>query len=411
MKRTMYKNIAVLDARNVTAESAQTIYEIKNVAMMLVTPQSQRALAGVPMKNIATTSMLQDDVGLMQINGQGTLGGEMFEESGDVPCKRIVLQVNGQVIVEPSLKPETISKYICGGCVNGQIIASESQMLALYGTGVMLNGQAETTPDGYERRSGGDPLTAAEVNSWADGARKYMTKRVRVEEGVLAEVKARGMKIAGRLIVAQEEAELLSAVYEGDTSKCLFVPCGTRLIPKSLIIDRRSVLTLRGDLWVTGDVTLAADVTETMLAGIRSLHVQGKLFIPGVLVDALMEKVNEDVRWMPYEGKLVTNDEDLTIDTDLLEEYDEISLVNKAEMAIDSDVSADLLRRKIAMVYNDGEIRGDKKQLAVLRARFAGGGGGFKESGEKEAWEEEAMPDDLPEDVVVVGNCANLAIG
>lgn len=409
MKRTMYKNIAMLDARNVTEEIAQSIYEIKNVAMLIVTPLSQRALAGVTMKNVAQTSMLPDGAQVMVINGQGTLGGETFETEA---CKPVVLQVNGQLIVEASLKPETITKYICGGNINGQVIASESQMRALYAAGLILNGQAWTTPDGYERRSSGDSLTLAEVNSWPEGACKYMVKRVRVEEGVLDAMRARGMKIAGSLIVDREDADVLREVYEGDTGKCQFVPRGTRLITKDMRVNRRNALTLRGDVWATGDVTIESDVTEAMLAGVKSLHVQKKLIVPSALIGTLMDRVNEDVQWMPYEGKLIVNDENLIIDAEMLDEFEEVTLLNTADMTIEPDMSVEALREKVTMIYNEGEITGDKKQLAVLRARLAGGDGDFKERGEKEMWEEEAtVADDLPEDVVVIGNCANMVIG
>ena len=82
MKRTLYKNIAVLDARNVTEETAQSIYGFKNVAMVIVSTKSQRALAGVSMKNVATMSALPDGARLVQINGEATLSGAMINAEG-----------------------------------------------------------------------------------------------------------------------------------------------------------------------------------------------------------------------------------------------------------------------------------------------------------------------------------------
>ena len=406
MKRTLYKNIAVLDVRNVTEETAQTIYGIENVAMLIVSPQSQRALAGVSMKNVAMTSALPEGAELMQINGEGVLGGAMLH--GEV-CKPVALMVNGQLNVEPSLRPETIAQLVCGGCVNGQVVASESQLQALYAKGVVVNGEAATYPDGYERRSGSEPLSAAEAQSWADGARKYMARRVRVEPGALEAVKTHGAKLAGKLIVDSDDAQVLREVYEGDTGACLFVPHGMRVVLKSVKIDRYNAMTMRGRIWVQGNVTIESDVTEAMLAGIEQLDVHGKLTVPGTLIGALMERVNEDVQWMPYEGKLFRNDEDLTLDADMLEAYEKVTLFNTADILLDPELSVETLREKIAMVYSDGDITGDKKQLAVLRARLAGGSGDWIERQEQPR--REAETEELPEDVAVSGNCATLVIG
>lgn len=413
MKRTLYKNIAVLDARNVTEETAQSIYGFKNVAMVIVSPKSQRALAGVSMKNFATMSVLPDDARMVQINGEATLSGAMINaEGGDdgVEKRPVALMVNGQLNVEPSIQPETIAQFVCGGCVNGQVVASESQMQALYATGLMINGQAETYPDGYERRSGGEPLTVAEVQSWPEGARKYMTRRVRVESGALEVIRARGAKLAGKLIVDSEEAQMLREVYEGDTGACLFVPSGARVLINPVKINRHNAVTMRGRIWVWGNVTIESDVTEEMIANLERLEVHGKLTVPASLIGVLMDRVNEDVQWVPYEGTLLCNDGDLTLDADALEAYEKVTLLNTGEVTIDADVNAETLRGKITMVYNDGDITGDKKQLAALRACLAGGDGDWNERGEAQP-AEEATEDTLPEDVVAVGNCANLVIG
>lgn len=406
MKRTLYKNIAVLDARNVTEETAQTIYGIENVAALIVSPQSQRALAGISMNNVAMTTVLPEGVEMVQVNGQGVLGGAMLH--GET-CRPVALMVNGQLNVEPALQPETIAQLVCGGCINGQVVASESQMQALYATGIVVNGEAATYPDGYERRSGGEPLTVAEAHSWPEGARKYMARRVRVEPGALEAVKAHGAKLAGKLIVDGDDAQVLREVYEGDTGKCLFVPRGMRVMLKSVKIDRYNAMTMRGRIWVQGDVTIESDVTEGMLAGMEQLDVHGKLTVPGTLISALMDRVNEDVQWVPYEGKLFRNDDDMTLSADMLEAYDKVTLLNTADILLDPELSVETLREKIAMVYSDGDITGDKKQLAVLRARLAGGSGDWIERQEQPR--REAETEELPEDVAVSGNCANLVIG
>ena len=413
MKRTLYQNIAVLDARNVTEETAQSIYGFKNVAMVIVSTKSQRALAGVSMKNVATMLALPDGARLVRINGEATLSGAMLnaaDEADGAEKRPIALKVNGQLNVEPSIQPETIAQFVCGGCVNGQVVASESQMQALYATGLKINGQAETYPDGYERRSGGELLTVAEVQSWPEGARKYMTRRVRVESGALEVIRARGMKIVGKLIVDSEEAQLLREVYAGDTGACLFVPRGARAIVKSVKINRHNAVTMRGRIWVWGNVTIESDVTEAMLANLETLEVHGKLTVPASLIGVLMDRVNEDVQWVSYEGKLLRNDGDLTLDADALEAYEKVTLVNTGDVTIEADVSAETLREKITMVFNDGDITGDKKQLAALRACLAGGDGDWNERREAQP-AEEAAENDLPEDVVEVGNCANLVIG
>lgn len=413
MKRTLYQNIAVLDARNVTEETAQSIYGFKNVAMVIVSQKSQHALAGISMKNVATMLALPDDARMVQINGEATLSGAMINAEGSLAGaekRPVVLMVNGQLNVEPTLGPETIARFVCGGCVNGQVVASESQMQALYATGLMINGQAETYPDGFERRSGGDPITVAEVQSWPEGARKYMTRRVRVESGALEVIRARGAKLAGKLIVDSEEAQVLREVYEGDTGACLFVPRGVRVMIKPVKITRHNAITMRGRIGVWGNVTIESDVTEAMLANLETLEVHGKLIVPATLIGALMDRVNDDAQWVPYEGKLLRNDEDLTLDADVLEAYEKVTLFNTGDVTIDAGVSAETLKEKVAMVYNDGDITGDKKQLSALRTHLAGGTGDWNERRDAQP-AEETTQSDLPEDVVEVGNCANLVIG
>ena len=229
MKRTLYRNIAVLDARYVTEETAQNIYEIENVAMLLVSEASQRALAGVAKKDIASVYVVPDEreAKLTCVNGQGTLAG------GEEKTPMFLI-VNGQIDVEEAMTAEEISRIVLGGVINGQIVASESQMQALYACGLQINGQAKTYPAGFTMRRGNAPLTRTEVSAWKEGAQVYMKKAVRVEEGALEEARCRGVKLAGKLIVDEEDAALLREVYEGKAGECRFVPRGVRICEKKI---------------------------------------------------------------------------------------------------------------------------------------------------------------------------------
>lgn len=103
----------------------------------------------------------------------------------------------------------------------------------------------------------------------------------------------------------RRDAEALGGLYEGDLSGCLFVPDGFKVEQAALDVGARTAFRLRGKLYVQGGLTIREDVRADMLSKLEALRVEGRLIAPLSLMDALLERVEGDAEWLPYEGALL----------------------------------------------------------------------------------------------------------
>lgn len=396
--KTVIQDVVVLDARNASAEAIADIVAVRDVVLLLLSERTAPLFSHVKCEDVVSMWVVPEDASLLSTNGS-------MELAADVDGARRMLMVNGEVRVDPAMTPEEIRAQIVGGTVNGSVLCSASQLGALSAVGLQINGSAESYPDGWTLRASRRPVTLAETAALAQGARLYFTQRALLEAGAAQALCAKGVRVRapkGLLCFAQD-AEALGGLYEGDLSGCLFVPDGFKVEQAALDVGARTAFRLRGKLYVQGGLTIREDVRADMLSKLEALRVEGRLIAPLSLMDALLERVEGDAEWLPYEGALLVCGEKMELTpASLARMADKVAIVNGGMLSVDPEIPPEELRARITLLVNDGMCRLTDAQRGALADVTLGGGALTPPDGEKPEQQRETLPPDvrLLEDMV-----------
>lgn len=393
-------NAALVDARKLTPETVKTAPEIRNAALILVSEQSKELLMALRIGNVASVVCVPDEAALHVINGVGTLS------AGTLLEKRLFILINGKLHIAHDVMPEEIANSVAGGVINGKVFCSASQLAALQGCNVQINGKAEAYPDGCRPREGGSPITAMEACTLSEGEKLYLCGRTMLEKGALDKLNERGVRLYGAgLILYESDAEKLGACWQGDSSRLRLVKDGYRILTENQYINRRNALTFRGALDIIGDVVIDSDVEAPMLDAVQRLRIEGALWVPMALMQRMMEKVEGDVEWMPYEGALIRCTDVLTLTGEMVDYWPErVTLLNSGVMEIAKDIEPETLKKHIVLFDNAGQITLTKAQHGALRMAFTGTG--VIDEYKNEEKEESGAPDEEE----TLGNAAWLVL-
>lgn len=363
--KTILKNIAVLDARNATAERCAEIERMENVALILTSEASKPHLARIAQKNIASVVVIPNGANLTQINGRYTLTGD---------TERVFLMVNGEMDVDPSLSPEAISRAIMGGVVNGRVLCTASQAAALHAANLMVNGVISAYYDGCALRRGKEPYTESEAR--AQEKPPYFMKRVFFEPGAAKTLLDKGLRAFGGkgVLGRANDADALRAVWDGQ-GEIILIPEGYAVQHEDLDIRATNAFRLRGSVYLMGDLMLREDVPPSAIERLTGLFVRGTLTLPVSLCDAVMERLQNGPEIIAYEGAPVVNEEKLRLRAEGLSAMPEaITIFNDGMLSIDGDVEPDMLRARVRAIYNDGRLSLSPAQRGALTGRIFGDG-------------------------------------
>lgn len=309
------------------------------------------------------------------------------------------------------MTPEKIRAQIAGGILNGSVFCSASQMGALSAAGVKINGNMETYPDGWQLREGNKPLCATEAAALAAGSRVYLAKQVLLEQGVPQALAAADVRLQGRkgVLCFAADAQALGRIYEGDLSRCAFVPDGYTVHDGDLDVGARTAFKLRGRIYLTGKLTIREDVGTDQIGKLERLRASGRVVAPLSLIDALMEKTDGDADWIPYEGALLVNGEKMDLTPEGLESLPErIAIVNDGMLSIEPTIPAQALQGRVTLLLNDGICRLAASQRGAL-VRALCGNGAYQDAGQAEK-EKRPDEDDLRNDVRIIKDVASLTL-
>lgn len=381
-----YEGIAVVDARNLTKERAEQIEEIRNVAMLVIRQENRTLLDGIRMRKVAMVAVLPEGAELVQQNGSYKL-----TFSDDPSLGKIYLLVNGELRIDDAVTPEMIQKHVCGGMINGMAAAKQSQLAALSACGVHINGTSQVIPDTYAIREGKNPLTLTEARMLREGERLYLLRRVPLEQGAAQLLCEKHVSLAGErgILAYEKEAQVLSEVWQSDSSAVRWIPDGFRYHAGDLRINARNARAQRGSIMAAGNVIIEPGVTPPMLEGLTALALHQNLFLPVELMEAMTERVRGDVEWWPYEGKLLEFADKAEITTDVLAAWPEqVTVVNSGVLNLSPEISPQLLMGKIALLLNEGVLGVSDAQRGALSGVICGDG--HIRTGEKEPDGEDA---------------------
>lgn len=361
--KTSYQNIAMLDARNVSQEQAAEIEEIKNVSILITSAESQPWVHQIPAHNVALTVTLSKEVRLWVQNGKVRLTAESMQTP-------VFLVVNGNLSVDGATPPEALRSGVCGGMINGSLTAGAAQLAALAEQGVTVNGHTLILPDGFVLREGEAPLSVHEAQMLKAGRGLFFSRKTALEKGVAALLAQKQIQLDGAkgLIVHAEDAQALGEVFVGDPSKLLFVPEGYGLrTPARPVTHHNARSLLHGKVFVPGDLIVEQEVSLHMLSDLEALEVRGKLVLPLALMPGLIDRVGPETEWVPYEGRLLVNRDQMHITPLTLKHWPaQVSLFNEGVVDIDGEVDAQALGACVTLLMNDGVVRLSAAQQAAL---------------------------------------------
>lgn len=366
MKPVIYENIACLDARNLTEEKAASIRAIRNVGTLFVSEASAPLLNRIPMEGVASIAVLPNGARCLSVNGQHTL-------SACDHATQLYLMINGQLLMDPSLTPDQITRAVVGGKINGQMIGSASQMLALNATGIQLNGQSVTYPDGYRLRRGHAPFTKSECSLLAHGTSLCLCKGTELELGTAELLRERCIKLAvtGKIFVHEIDLSAMAEIYAGDTGLCVVIPDGYTLCEDGLTLTRRNIAARRGKFFVHGDLLGEPDAFA-FAKSLEDIRVTGKAYVPLADMDGWLSVVSGQPEWMPYEGCLLTNQNTLDLDESALTQP--VAILNHGVLTLDASLSAETLADRVTLLENNGVVKARQAQLSALRSVLCGSG-------------------------------------
>lgn len=397
--KKIIRNVAALNLCGATAESLADIALIEGVAVVLVTPQVLPLMQHVEMRDVAAVREVPDDVRTLMFNGELLLTADQLAQ----PC---YLVVNGRLRLDESMTPELIASMVSGGMVNGELIAGGKQQAALLHCGVQVNGKNTVIPEGFRLRESGAPITAQEAAGMTGGWMR--TGKTILEPGAAKTLRQRDVKLTGTAgaVVPQEDAEDFYALWQGQ-GEITLLEANTRYVADDLTLrGTDAMLKLRGERYVAGNLTLMDTVTPAHLAGMSRLWVTGTLMLPEALLDTVLPHLENEPELVPYQGKLLVDEEKMELGEAELSAYTQgVTLLVQGQLDLREDLAPEVLREKVRLLYNCGQVILNAEQQAALLPVTINQGHLSLRKAETEKTQPQANPDEC-----VLGDMAYLEL-
>jgi len=371
-QKTMIKNVNILDMRKTAKETLDKIGFIKNVNLILVSPETAAFLTGIPVKNVNTVAEIPADVETQTCMKHVTINASYL--SG-IPSPRFLL-VMGKAIVAPDATPELIDAKLEGMVVVGKLICPEAIAGLLQSKAKLLMGTTTTYPEDAVVVATSLVLDDAFLNTLDDGSQLVVIDSLRVVDDVTSELierKIRALHAHGSILCRQEHALTVKAKLVGSRNMTV-IPAGHRLIEGALTLDELTLQTLENEqLFCMGDVIINSDVDSQALdRAISKLGTLGVILCPIALKDVLKTKCDMlNNRVVLYEGTLWYVDDGRQLLPDQFNYIDGlITIVVRAGMTIASDVSPEAILERIHKIHNLGDIVCQPEHVPAIEARL-----------------------------------------
>lgn len=354
-----YTGEKLMDFRHATEALMKDITMLADIELILVSERTRPYLDQIELRNVSHIAVLPEDCRLINSNGKYQLNKEQL-------AAPIFLLIDGLITCSPDVTPEGILKSVKGGMINGKLFSSEGQLAALNQCGVIVNGVAQTYPDGYTVREEKGLLTLAE----AENARTclFLPHPTHVENGVLQALAEKKLYLSGKnkLICDSDDSDYVADVWQGSGSVVVLAK-HTKYVSGSKVFRGPDTCILSGDFYLDGDLTLRETVAPAHIAKWNRIWLTGSLLAPTALMPQLLDKLQNEPELIPYEGVLIRYGGKDDLDEDGLEALpDQLSIVVDGILLIDKKVSPAALSKKIILLLNNGIVRLSSAQKAAL---------------------------------------------
>ena len=358
--KKIIRNVAALNLCGATAESLAEISAIEDVALVLLTPRVRSLMQHIAVRDVVMVKEVPNSARMLMFNGELLLTADQLAQT----C---FLMVNGRLRLDESMTPELIVEMVAGGMVNGELIAGEKQLAALLQCGVQVNGRNTVIPEGFRLRESRSPISVQEAGSMS-GAWMRLGKVI-LEPGAAKMLRQRGVKLTGTAgaVIPQEDAEDFYALWQGQ-GEITLLEANTRYVADDLTLrGTDAMLKLRGERYVAGNLTLMDTVTPAHLAGMGRLWVTGTLMLPEALLDTVLPRLANEPELAPYQGKLLVDEEKMELGEAELSAYTQgVTLLVQGQLDLREDLAPEVLREKVRLLYNCGQVILNAEQQAAL---------------------------------------------
>lgn len=193
--------------------------------------------------------------------------------------------------------------------------------------------------------------------------------KVILEPGAAKMLRQRGVKLTGTAgaVIPQEDAEDFYALWQGQ-GQITLLEANTRYVADDLTLrGTDAMLKLRGERYVAGNLTLMDTVTPAHLAGMGRLWVTGTLMLPEALLDTVLPRLANEPELAPYQGKLLVDEEKMELGEAELSAYTQgVTLLVQGQLDLREDLAPEVLREKVRLLYNCGQVILNAEQQAAL---------------------------------------------
>lgn len=367
---TTVENVNILDLRKTPKDVFDKIGLIRNINMLLVSPETANYLPGIPSKNVNVVAEMPADAETTTCMSQLTINASYLINAASAK----LLVIMGRVIIAPDVTPELIEEKIAGIALMGKLICPESLVGALHAKASMLMGKTVSYPEGSVLVPHSLTLDDAFLQGIDDGSHVVVAGSLRVLDDVssgLIERKIKALHVHSSILCRQEVALAIKSRLSNKRTMTV-IPMGHRLVEGSLTLDGQMLQALDHEsLFCIGDIIVEDKVESRALdqaiAHIKSL---GAILCPAELKDTLKTKCDMlDNRVILIEGSLWYIDGDRQLVPDQFDYIDgAITLVVRGELEIADDIAPQSLLDRIAKIHNMGEIRCQTKHVPAIES-------------------------------------------
>jgi hypothetical protein len=369
---TTLKNVNVLDMRKTPKETIDKLAMIRNVNVLLVSPETAGFVPGIPTKNLNAVAQVPADVEIQTCMSSLTINANYLRS---LPSARFLL-VMGRVIVEDDVTAELIEEKIDGLVVMGMVVCPESVTGTLQSKAKVMMGKTISYAEGSVLVTSSLSLDDTFLQGLPDATRLVVTSSLRVIDNVtdsLLEKKLQSLLVVGTILSRREHELALKSKLERPRDM-IVIPTGHQLVEGMLTLDAMSLQSLDdARLFSMGDILISDDVeAEALDRSVAHLESLGSILCPAELKDVLRTKCDMlGNRVILFEGALWYVNDDRQLLAEQFEYIDGLmTIVNRANLTIGGDVSAQMLLDHVAKIHNLGDIECRPEHISAVEARL-----------------------------------------
>lgn len=366
-------SVGILDLRHATEASVAGIRRIGNVGTLLYSPETAGLVARLPVGNLGATIETPADARIL--SGQTVCNHDYFKDQPS-PLSLVIM---GQLILQPDVLAEDVSKGLRDLVVAGQIICPEHLTGAIQSKLRNLSGQMLAYTRASRMVLGTLTLDETYLRSLEDGADLVVVSKLNAQKVLpndLLEQKIRSLQVIGRIVCREENAQALLTRLDNKSgfAKMTAIPAGFEPVEKSFVLDADLLKALPArKLYCTERVQIDPGVDPAALDGrLEALIVKDLLICPAAFKGVVARKCNLfDIRAIFYEGELWLVDDEVDLLTSRFDYLEgQATLVVFGKLSIAPDLDPGLLADRLAKIHNLGQIKCAPAQMGAVQARL-----------------------------------------